>query len=134
MSLISAYKPEKRKKTDELEAYKTVINKHRENFIGVASYKPVDLKYAQQIASYEVFKIRTAYINNSTFSFGNKLRNMISLLTRNRKGKLDTINSDETNDKNSKKKVEAKHLKTSRMLNPLYHQKKKGRFTCNIIR
>jgi hypothetical protein len=42
MSLIKAYKLEKNKKADKLETYKTTINKQRENFIGVTSYKPVD--------------------------------------------------------------------------------------------
>ena len=102
MSLISAYKPEKRKKTDKLETYKTMINKHRENFIGATSYKTIDLKYSQQIANYEVVKIRTAYINNITFNFGNKLRNLINIVT-DKKGRLNTINNDETNDDNSKK-------------------------------
>jgi len=123
MSLISAYKPEKRKKTDKLETYKTMINKQRENFIGVTSYKPIGLKYPQQIVNYEVVKIRTAYINNITFNFGNKLRNLINILT-NKKGRLSTINSDETNDNNSKKKVELKYLKISKRLNQLYHQGK----------
>jgi hypothetical protein len=107
MSLISAYKPEKRKKTDKLETYKTMINKHRENFIGATSYKTIDLKYSQQVANYEVVKIRTAYINNITFNFGNKLRNLINILT-NKKGRLNTINNDETNDNNSKKESRIK--------------------------
>ncbi|GAA5794977.1 hypothetical protein HPULCUR_000327 [Helicostylum pulchrum] len=66
MSLLSAYKMEKRKKTKKPETFKTIINKHRETFLERTSYKPIDLKYGQQIANYEVTKIRTAHINNIT--------------------------------------------------------------------
>jgi hypothetical protein len=107
MSLISAYKPEKRKKTEKLEAYKTIINKYRKNYIAISSYKTIDLKYSQQIANYEVVKIRTAYINNITFNFGNKLRNLVNILT-NKKGRLNTIDNDETNDNISKKESRSK--------------------------
>ncbi|KAI9256160.1 hypothetical protein EDC94DRAFT_616807, partial [Helicostylum pulchrum] len=61
-------------KSEKLETFKTIINKHRETFLERTSYKPIDLKYGQQIANYEVTKIRTAYINNVTSNFGNKLR------------------------------------------------------------
>ncbi|GAA5800659.1 hypothetical protein HPULCUR_006095 [Helicostylum pulchrum] len=43
MLLLSAYKMEKRKKTEKLETFKTIINKHRENFLERTSYKPIDL-------------------------------------------------------------------------------------------
>ncbi|GAA5800582.1 hypothetical protein HPULCUR_006018 [Helicostylum pulchrum] len=82
MSLLSAYKMEKRKKTEKLETFKTIINKHRETFLERTSYKPIDLKYGQQIANYEVTKIRTAYINNVTSNFGNQLRKMLNLIMK----------------------------------------------------
>ncbi|GAA5799124.1 hypothetical protein HPULCUR_004533 [Helicostylum pulchrum] len=95
MSLLSAYKVEKRKKTEKLETFKTIINKHRETFLERTSYKPIDLKYGQQITNYEVTKIRTAYINNVTSNFGNKLRKMLNLMMKKKDRLQEAVKSKE---------------------------------------
>ncbi|PHZ09425.1 uncharacterized protein RHIMIDRAFT_299849 [Rhizopus microsporus ATCC 52813] len=43
------------------------------------SYEPMDLKYVQQIASYEVTKINTAYLSGVSSHFGNKLRMFLNM-------------------------------------------------------
>ncbi|GAA5799423.1 hypothetical protein HPULCUR_004838 [Helicostylum pulchrum] len=82
MSLLSAYKMEKRKKTEKLETFKTIINKHRETFLERTSYKPIDLRYGQQIANYEVTKIRTAYINNEADKSKEDRQNVYSQMNK----------------------------------------------------
>ncbi|PHZ13047.1 uncharacterized protein RHIMIDRAFT_306090 [Rhizopus microsporus ATCC 52813] len=46
------------------------------------SYEPMDLKHARQIASYEVTKINTAYLNGVSSHFGNKLRMFLNMVLK----------------------------------------------------
>jgi hypothetical protein len=50
------------------------------------------MKYANQIASYEVVKIVTAYMNGVKLQFGNKVRMFLNLLLKKNK----RIKGDET--------------------------------------
>ena len=72
LSLIKSYKPTKTKRTTELSTYKDLINKHRDTYCQTCSYTPIEMKYAQQIANYEVVKINTAYLNGVSLQFGKK--------------------------------------------------------------
>lgn len=80
LSLIKSYKPTKTKRTTELSTYKDLINKHRDTYCQICSYTPIEMKYAQQIANYEVVKINTAYLNGVSLQFGKKLRMFLNLV------------------------------------------------------
>ncbi|KAK9679670.1 hypothetical protein K7432_016194 [Basidiobolus ranarum] len=58
------------------------INTYREEYCQLASYAPIKLATAQQIAIYESTKIHTTYINNVALHFGNCLRMFLNKVLR----------------------------------------------------
>ncbi|KAI7884724.1 uncharacterized protein EV154DRAFT_427847 [Mucor mucedo] len=57
-----------------------MINKYKTSYFRDASFTPIQLANAQQIASYEATKIQTAYNNAIALQFVNKLRMVINRL------------------------------------------------------
>jgi hypothetical protein len=82
LSLLKSYNPDKQKRTARSRGYKELINKHRNTYFQHCSYEPIELKYAQQIANYEVVKIKTAYLNGVACHFGNKLRMFLNMVLK----------------------------------------------------
>ncbi|PHZ09527.1 uncharacterized protein RHIMIDRAFT_240649 [Rhizopus microsporus ATCC 52813] len=58
--------------------YRSLVSKHKESYCLSASYTPIVLVNAQQIALYECTKVQTAYLNNIKAHFGNRLRAILN--------------------------------------------------------
>ncbi|ORE09605.1 hypothetical protein BCV72DRAFT_319238, partial [Rhizopus microsporus var. microsporus] len=81
LSLLQSYMPNKQKISSKSRTYRELINSHRDMYFQYCSYEPMDLKYAQQIASYEVTKINTVYLNGVSY-FGNKLHMFLNMILK----------------------------------------------------
>jgi hypothetical protein len=81
-SLVLNYKPDKTKLKDQTLIYRTIINRHRGSFCKDAGYDPVSLNRVHQIPKYELMKIKTAYTNNISSTFGNRLSMMLNILLK----------------------------------------------------
>ena len=68
LSHLSNYKPDKQKALTKLRAYKGPVLNYRHQYFQCCSYEPVNMKHVNQIGSYEVVKIVTAYLNGSSFN------------------------------------------------------------------
>src|SRR6478735_4366712 len=68
LSLLKNYKPDKQKASTKSRTYKGLILNYRHQYFQCCSYEPINMKYAHQIASYEMVKIVTAYLNGSRFN------------------------------------------------------------------
>ncbi|ORE05770.1 hypothetical protein BCV72DRAFT_336368 [Rhizopus microsporus var. microsporus] len=66
----------------------------------------MDLKYAQQIDSYEVTKINTAYLNRVFFHFGNKLRMFLNMILK-KDERIKAVKNKMKKDSGSEEKVSA---------------------------
>ncbi|CEG77329.1 hypothetical protein RMATCC62417_12103 [Rhizopus microsporus] len=62
--------------------YTSLVSKHKESYCRSASYTPIVLVNAQQIALYECTKIQTAYLNNIKAHFGSKLWAILNKLCK----------------------------------------------------
>lgn len=62
--------------------YRSLVSKHKEAYCRSASYTPIVLVNAQQIALYECTKIQTAYLNNIKAHFGSRLRAILNKLCK----------------------------------------------------
>ena len=82
LSLTENYKTHKSKTNKTLQSYKDLLLKHRLNYLILSKHRLVKLTYSHQIASYEVVKIDTAYMNGVKTQFGNKLRMLINILLK----------------------------------------------------
>lgn len=83
LSLISAKTGDITRLKDTTKKYRRLIAKYKEAYCEDASYTPIRFPYAQQIALYECEKIQTAYQNNITAHFGNRLRAFLNKLCKN---------------------------------------------------
>lgn len=59
---------------EETARYRDLISQHKAAYFATAKYNPPKVVNAQQIALFECTKIQTAYYNNLTAHFGNRLR------------------------------------------------------------
>lgn len=66
----------------ETAIIRTLLRKHREDYLKHSKFRPPSFSYAQQNALYEAQKIFTAYTNNISGNFGNILRKFINKLLR----------------------------------------------------
>ncbi|CEG74287.1 hypothetical protein RMATCC62417_09524 [Rhizopus microsporus] len=82
LSLLQSYKPNKQKISSKSRTYRGLANSHRDMYFQHCSYEPMDLKYAQQIASYEVTKINIGYLKGVSSHFGNKLRMFLNMILK----------------------------------------------------
>ncbi|KAG1466411.1 hypothetical protein G6F46_001605 [Rhizopus delemar] len=64
------------------------------------------MKYANQIASYEVVKIVTAYLNDTKVQFGNKVRMFLNLLLEKNK-RIKALKSEMKKNGETEKEIEA---------------------------
>ncbi|KAK9663772.1 hypothetical protein K7432_017931 [Basidiobolus ranarum] len=106
MSLLNNYKPSKQKASTESKAYKDLILKYRDKYFQCCSYEPVNMKYAHQIASYEVVKIVTAYRNGVNLQFGNKVRMFLNLLLK-KNERIKALRSEMKKNEGSEKEIRA---------------------------
>lgn len=65
---------------NQTRCYRDLIKKYKESYCKHAGYVPPKLTHAQQSADYECTKLHTAYINNITAHFGNRLRQVLNLI------------------------------------------------------
>ena len=57
-----------RKLLTKSRAYKGPVLNYQHQYFQCCSYEPVNMKHVNQIGSYEVVKIVTAYLNGSSFN------------------------------------------------------------------
>ncbi|EIE81785.1 hypothetical protein RO3G_06490 [Rhizopus delemar RA 99-880] len=81
------------------------------------------MKYANQIASYEVVKIVTAYLNDTKVQFGNKVRMFLNLLLEKNK-RIKALKSEMKKNGETEKEIEATVKTTTEQISKIIDLRK----------
>lgn len=68
--------------SDKTRDIRNLIYRYKDDYMDLSNYTKITLTNAQQISKYGGTKMHTAYVNNISRHFGNRLRMFVNLITK----------------------------------------------------